>query len=176
MRDRSALRNVVPAHLGQSKIQNLQLPALGEKEIRRLDVAVHDALGVGRFERVGDLNGQRQQLLHFHRLPGHLLRQGLALQQLHDDEVAALVLLDRVDGADVGMIEGGSGARLALEALKQLAVLRHFGRKKFQRHAAAELGILGFVHHAHAAGAQFSLNRVVQQGLADDWILVHVSD
>ncbi len=133
-----------------------------------------DPLGVGRFERVGDLDGQRQQLVHFHGLPGHLLRQGLALEQLHDNEVPALVLLNRVNGADVGMIERGSGARLALEALQQLAVLGHIRRKKLQGHAAAELGVLGFVHHTHATRAQFVENLVMQQGLADESILIHI--
>ncbi len=162
------------AHLGQAEVQNLHLPALGEKKIRWLDVPVHDPLGVGRFEGIGDLNGQRQQFLHFHGLPAHFLRQRLALQQLHHDEVPAFVLLDRVDGADVGVIQGRSGARLALKALKQLAVLRHFGGKKLQRHAAAELRVLGFVHHTHAALAQLAENLVVQERLADELVLIHI--
>jgi hypothetical protein len=44
--------------------------------------------------------------------------------------VPAFVLLNRVDGGDVGMIERGSGACLTLEALQQLAVLGHFRGKK----------------------------------------------
>jgi hypothetical protein len=107
-------------------------------------------------------------------LPGHPLRQGLPLQQLHNDEVPAFVLLDRVNGADVGVIEGGSGARLALEALERLAVLGHFRGKKLQGHAAAELRILGFVHHTHAARAQLAENLVMQERLADEWVLVHI--
>ena len=162
------------AYLHQAEVQDLHLSARGKKQIRRLDVAVHDPLGVRRFEGVGNLNGQRQQLVHFHGLPAHPLRQGLPLEQLHDDEVPAFVLLNRVDGADVGVIEGGSGARFALEALQQLAVLSHLGRKKLQGHAATELGVLGFVHHAHATRAQFAENLVVQQGLADQGILVHI--
>ena len=72
--DRGSLRDLAMAHLRQAKVQNLHLSALGKKEIRRLDVTVHDSLGVGRFEGVGDLDGQRQQLVHFHGLPAHLLR------------------------------------------------------------------------------------------------------
>ena len=162
------------AHLRQAEVQNLHLSALGKKQIRRLDVPVHDPLGVGRFERIGDLKAERQQLVHFHGLPAHLLRQGLALQQLHDDEVPPFVLFNGVDGADVRVIERGSGARLALEALQQLAVLGHFRRKKLQGHAAAELGILGFVHHSHATRTQFAENLVMQEGLADEGILIHI--
>ena len=139
---------------------------------------MNDSLGVRRFQSVCDLNGYRQQLLDFHRLPGHLLRERLAHQQLHHDEMPALVLLDRVDGADIGMVQGRSRARLALKALEQLAVLGHFGRKKFQRHAAAKLRILGFVHHAHSACADLLDNLVMRKSLSDQgsglWHEVHI--
>ena len=85
------------------------------------------------------------------------------------------MLLDRVDSADVRVVQGRSGAGLSLETLKQLAVLGHFGRKKLQGYAAAELGVLGFVHHAHTTRAQFAENLVMGKGLADERILVHIS-
>src|ERR1039458_3430160 len=65
--------------------------------------------------------------------------------------------------------------RLALKPLQQLAVLCHFGRKKFQGHAAAELGVLGFVHYTHPTRAQFAQNLVMQEALADERIRVHIS-
>ena len=80
-------------------------PALRQKQIRRLDVAVHNAFGMGRFQRVGHLDCQRKESLDVHRLPGHLLRQRLPLQQLHHDEMLQLVLLNGVDGADIRMIQ-----------------------------------------------------------------------
>src|SRR2546427_9036819 len=55
--------------------------------------------------------------------------------------------------------------RVALEALQQLAVLGHFSRKKLQRHAAAELRVLGSIYDTHAARAQFGENLVMQQRL-----------
>jgi hypothetical protein len=62
------------ANLRQAEVQNLHRSALGKKEIRRLNVPVYDPLGVRRFEGVGNLDGQGQQLAHFHGLPAHLLR------------------------------------------------------------------------------------------------------
>jgi len=47
-----------------------------------------------------------------------------AVQKLHGDEAFAFVLADFVDGADIGMVQGGSGPRLAPESLERLRVLR----------------------------------------------------
>ena len=40
----------------QPKVKNFGVSAIGHKNIRRLDVAMHDALGVRRIERVGHLD------------------------------------------------------------------------------------------------------------------------
>ena len=48
--------------LCQTKIQNLRLPALHQKNIGWLHVAVHDSLGVRRIKSVGYLNADLQKL------------------------------------------------------------------------------------------------------------------
>jgi len=115
---------------------------------------VHDALGVGRVEGIGNLYAPFQQLVDRDRMPGDPRRERRALQQLHGDEVPALVLVDVVDGADVGMVQRRSRARLALESLQRLRVLLHLFRQELQRYAAAQARVLGFIHHAHAATTQ----------------------
>jgi hypothetical protein len=45
--------------LRQPEIKNLGVPVLGYKNVRRLDVAVNDALGVRRIQSVGDFDGER---------------------------------------------------------------------------------------------------------------------
>ena len=42
--------------LGQTEVEHLCLPGAGHEDVRRLDVAVHDAAGVRAVERVGDLD------------------------------------------------------------------------------------------------------------------------
>jgi len=63
-----------------------------------------------------------------------------------------------VDGADVGVIQGGSGARFALEAFEELGVLRHISGEKFEGDLASEAGVVGFIDDAHTAAAQFARN------------------
>ena len=70
--------------------------------------------------------------------PLNQLLQRLALQTLHDDERLAVVLPDVVNRADVGMIEGGGGARLAVETLPGLRSCDEFLGQEFDRHNAIQ--------------------------------------
>ena len=45
-------------HLREAEIENLRVPPLGHKDIRRLDVAMHDAFGVRDIHRVGNFDSQ----------------------------------------------------------------------------------------------------------------------
>ena len=54
--------------------------------------------------------------------------EGIALHQFHGDEGLAALLVDIVDGADVGMIQRRGGPGLALEALEGLLVIAPFLR------------------------------------------------
>ena len=63
--------------LRQTEIQNLGVAALGDEDVGGLDVAVNDAFGVGGIERVGNLDGQRQNHVQFQRTPGDAMLQRL---------------------------------------------------------------------------------------------------
>jgi len=43
--------------LGQTKVENFSVPALGDEDVGGFHVAMDDALGVGRIQRIGNLNG-----------------------------------------------------------------------------------------------------------------------
>ena len=73
-----------------------------------------------------------EQHLHFQRTAGDRVLQGHAIQKLHGDEGLAILFADVVNGADVGMVERGSGLGLALKALQRLAVLGDIVGQKLQ--------------------------------------------
>jgi hypothetical protein len=52
------------------------------------------------------------------------------------------------------MVERRRSPRLAAETSLELAVLGQFFGQELERHAAAELGVFGLVHDAHAAAPQ----------------------
>src|SRR5664280_2886119 len=124
---------------GEAEVQDLHLPARVHEDVRRLDVAVHDATGMCRLEGVGDLDAHGEQGLQVEwRTPRHHLCERLAFEELHDDEVLPLVLLDGVNRADSGMVQGRGGTRLALEALERRSVLGKLGGQELDCDAAAE--------------------------------------
>ena len=88
--------------------------------------------------------------------------QRRAVQILHGDERFAAMVVNFVDGADVGMIQCRGGFRFALETAKRLRIFGHIVRQKFQRHETAELHIFSLVNHTHAATTEFFHDAVVR--------------
>ena len=89
-----------------------------EQHVAGLDVAVDDVEVVRVGERVGDLAGDRQRLLHRQRAdPVELLPERLALDVGHDVVQDAGVLARVVDRQDVGMGQAGGDLDLAEEPL-----------------------------------------------------------
>ena len=143
------------------------MAALGDEDVRGLDVAVDDALRVGSIESVGYLDRERKQRVSFQRAAGDHVLQREAVEKLHGDEALAFVLADFVDGADVRMVQRGSGAGLAAKTFESLWVLRDVVGEELEGDKAAQGGVLGLVNNAHPAAAQFFDDAIVRDGLAD---------
>ena len=153
--------------LARPKSRIFAWPRAGDEDVGGLEVAVDDPLRVRRLERVRDLDAELEQLADLERPPADPLGQRLALEQLHRDEVAALVLVDRVHRADAGVVERRGGLRLPLEALERGGVLRQLCRQELERDVPAELRVFRLVHDTHAAAAQLRRDPVVRDDLAD---------
>ena len=69
--------------LGKPEIQHLHLPARRQENIRRLNVAVDDSLGMSRVQRIGQLNRNVQQAIGGDCSGKKLLVQVLPLEQFH---------------------------------------------------------------------------------------------
>lgn len=77
------------------------------------------------------------------------------------------MLPNLVNRADVGMVQGRSGAGFAAEAFEGLGILGRIVGEKLEGDEAAELSVFGFVDHTHATAAEQFEDAVVGDGLAD---------
>ena len=119
-------------------------------------------------QRVRDLDGQFEKHIDLQRLLPDALLEGLPFQQLHGDKVAAIGLPDLIDSADIRMVQGRGGPGFTLKTLQRRSVLFQFAGQKLQRDVPAQIDVLGFVHHSHAATAQLVQDAVVRDGFAGD--------
>jgi len=112
-----------------------------------------DASDVGRVEGVGDLDGEvKQRVERLWPARDPVLECGSG-QVFQDNERLALRLADVVDRADVGMVESGRGASLALKPLERLRISCKRLREELEGDSASQPHVLGLVDHTHAATA-----------------------
>jgi hypothetical protein len=89
---------------------------LGNKDICWLDISMDNAFRVRGVKPVGNVNRDIQQFLQFHGPAGDVVFQRLAFQILHCDECLSAFFADVVNGADVVVIQRGSGLCFPLES------------------------------------------------------------
>ena len=74
---------------------------------------------------------------------------------------------DFMDGANIGMVQGGSSLCLTVEAAQSLGVWREPVRKELQGNEAVEFDILGFIDHTHAAATELFDDSIMRDGLSN---------
>ena len=158
--------------LGEAEVEDLDLALRGQLDVRGLEVAVHDALLVGLLQRVGDLAGDRDRLVDGNRAALQALREILALDQLHGDEVdrsptVEARALEAVEVGDVRMVERGEEPAFALEPGESLGIRRESLGQELERDLAAELRVGGAVDLAHPTGPEGRGDPVLRERLSD---------
>ena len=122
-----------------------------------------------RVQRAGHLHANLQKFVYVHRTARDAVLQRLPFEILHHEEGVALLLTDIVDGADIRMVQGGSSASLAAEALQRLGIARRSLRQKLQRHSPAKPHVLSLVDDSHPAASKFFEDAVMGDGAPDHW-------
>jgi hypothetical protein len=140
--------------LGQPKVEHLCPALLGDHDVAGLEIAVDDALLVGRGQGIGQGNGDLEDLLEGHAACGDRLRERFTLHQLHGEKASSFILFYRIDVNDVGMVEGRQRPGLAIEPGQSLRIGGELGRQHFECHLAVEGRVLGAVDLSHPAFAE----------------------
>ena len=153
--------------LGQTEVQHLYPAFFVEHDVYGFQIAVGDSLGMGITHGLGKRNGYLQKTRQRKPAGGDLLGQGPTLHQFHDQEQIVPILFHRIDGHDVGMLEGSHRHGLADETLPVIGIGGGVRGENLDRHVSVELGIPGAVDLAHTPGAQRGQNFVMGNGFTD---------
>ncbi len=108
-----------------------------------------------------------RSVLYIQRPAGDPVLQREPFQVLHGDKRLSVLLANVVNCADVWVIQGRRGLRLALEACQSLRVLANFVRQELQGDKTLETGVFGLVDHAHPTTTEFFENAVMRDCLFD---------
>ena len=147
---------------GQAEVEDLGVTPIRDKDVRGLDIAMNDAFGVRGIERIGDLDTQRKQRVHFHGTTADAVLQRLAFQKLHRNEGSPVLPTDVIDCADVGVIKRRRGLRLALESGKGLRIPGYILRQELECDETVETSVLGLIDDTHPAAAELLHYAVVR--------------
>jgi hypothetical protein len=142
------------AKLGQAEVEDLRPAVPGYEEVLGLQVAVNDALLVGRGEAAGDLDPEVDDLPRRQRSPGEPYPQGFALEQL-EDEVGRIALQTDVEHReDVGMADGSRCSSLVRKATHPCGLGSFLGSDDLDRDIAADPRVASAVHLSHPSRAE----------------------
>jgi len=76
-------------------------------------------------------------------------------------------LPDFIDGADVGMVESGSGAGFCLKTFQGQGISFKFSGKEFEGNVTPKVQVFSLIDDTHATAAELLEDAVVRDGLAD---------
>jgi hypothetical protein len=138
---------------GQAEIQQLGA-GFCEHDVAGLEIAVGDAIAVRFIESAGNLRAEREHLRRGERSFLQALRQRLAFEEFHDDEIHAVLLADVVQRADVRMIEAGNDFGFAFETLAAGSIVGEFVGENLDGYNTLQTRIACLIHLAHAARAE----------------------
>jgi hypothetical protein len=136
----------------QAEVEQLH-PVRGEEDVGGLEIAMHDATRVHRLQRGQDAQADLSASLTAIGPRATRAAEGLAIEQLHDDEELLALLAQLVDLADVGVTDAGGRSGLADEPVTEGRVPAE-RPNPLDRHQATQPFVPSLVDHSHAALAE----------------------
>src|SRR5262249_14493861 len=122
---------------------------LRQHDVAGLQVAVNDALLVRLVQGGRDLDSVAEDLLGRERSAAEAVCQRLALQELHDQVLGAVLVADVVEREAVRVRRRGYGLRLSLEALPDLLAAGEMRGKDLDGDRAVQPRVLRLVDLTH---------------------------
>ena len=162
--------------LGEAEVQHLHDVVVPDHDVRRLDVAVHDAGGVRGGQRERRLLRHVERVGEPHPPLAQLLPERHAVNVFGGDEGCVVLETDLVDGEDVRVVQRRGGVRFLLEPVEPLRVRRVLRRQQLERDAAAQPRIVRQVHLAHPTNSESLLDAVMAERAVGRELFGHAGD
>ena len=126
-----------------------------------------DAFLMRRRHRVGEWNGDLEELVQNETVVSDKLSQRLSANELHRKKVDAFRLFDSEHLNDIGVIERCDRLRFTLEPGPALLGGGQLRWEDLQRDLPIQLGVLSQINFSHAALTDLFQDLVVSEGLAE---------
>ena len=141
-------------HLGNAKVHHLDRTVFQHHDVVGLDVPVDNAPAVGVFQSFGNLGCKVEGFLPIEdALDLHILLEGDAVNQLHNDVIGILRSGNVKHLHDVWVAEHGHGLALCPEAAEEIFIRRKLVFEYLYSHQAVQPMAACLIHHRHAARA-----------------------
>ena len=142
-------------HPGNAEVGHLHAAVPEHHDVMGFDVPVDDAAAVGVPQGLDDLGDEVQGLPPVELVPLllHVLLQGDAVDELHDDVLDIGGAADVVHSHNVGVRQHGNSLRLIVETAAQLCVLGQIVPQDLQGHQTVEPMAAGLIDPGHTAHA-----------------------
>ena len=152
------------AGAGDAEVGHARAALVIDQDVVGLEVAVDDPAGMREPHAGQNLADDLDRLGGREASLDQVLERG-ALDVLHRDPVAALVLAAVVDGDDVRVLKAGGGLRLAAETLDELLVGSEALVEELQGDLTPEHLVVGRPDVGHAARADAAHQAVARSDL-----------
>ena len=155
-------------HLGQPPVHHLDLAERPDHDVRRLEVAVNDSLGVGIRHRLRHLQSDAQQARTIGRWVGSLAenrRERLPFHQLHREERPVAEPADVVDRHHARVLKLPADLGLFNEPPGDVGPVGVFLQQHLHRQVTAQVDVATTQHGPHAAAGDLAVEAVPIAGL-----------
>jgi len=152
--------------LCQSEVEHLHRAVVAYFHVGRLEIAMHDALFVRGFERLGDLSRDGQRLVDRDGALDNAICESRPVDELHHQRDNAIAFLEAVQDGDVGMVQRGEYFGFALKSCEPFRVGGERVWQHLQRDLTFQRRVSRLVDLAHSAFAKFREDFIGPDSLA----------
>ena len=125
--------------LGQPEVQNLHATLAGKQNVARLEIPMDNPGAMRRGQALGDLHCDVDCFSRAQRAAIDRDAQSLALDQLGDNPISAVLVADVVNRNDIGMVQGAGRTGLPFKARNPVRIVREAQGKHFDRDIPLQL-------------------------------------